>query len=255
MLGDKFKLNGKVAIVTGSGKGIGQGIGLTFAEAGANVVFTARTENDIQANVERAKAFGVDAIAVPCDVRDEGQLQALADKTVETFGKIDIVVNNAGGAPPNPIPTTTSDEFNDAFHFNVTPAFNFTRICLPHLKESKGCVVNISSAVGRIVQPNFAAYGTAKAALIHMTKLMASELAPYVRVNAIAPGAIWTDALRNFLDEASLQKMCDLTPMKKLGEVEDITLAALYLASPAARWVTGKVLEVDGGMETTNMPF
>ncbi len=255
MIADKFKLNGKVAIVTGSGKGIGQGIGLTFAEAGANVIFTARTEKDIQANVERAKAFGVDAIAVLCDVMDEGQLQALADKTVETFGKIDIVANNAGGTPPNPIPNTTSNEFNEAFHFNVTSAFNFTRICLPHLKESKGCVVNISSAVGRIVQPNFAAYGTAKAALIHMTKLMASELAPYVRVNAIAPGAIWTDALRNFLDEASLQKMCDLTPMKKLGEVEDITLAALYLASPAARWVTGKVLEVDGGMETTNMPF
>ena len=165
------------------------------------------------------------------------------------------MVNNAGGAPPNPIPKATSNEFNDAFHFNVTSAFNFIRICLPHLKESKGCVVNISSAVGRIVQPNFTAYGTAKAALIHMTKLMASELAPYVRVNAIAPGSIWTDALRNFLDEASLQKMCDLTPMKKLGEVEDITLAALYLASPAARWVTGKVLEVDGGMETTNMPF
>jgi 7-alpha-hydroxysteroid dehydrogenase len=255
MIGDKFKLNGKVAIVTGSGKGIGQGVGLTFAEAGANVIFTARTEKDIQANVEKAKAFGVDAMAVPCDVRDEGQLQALADKAVETFGKIDIVVNNAGGAPPNPIPKATSNEFNDAFHFNVTSAFNFARICLPHLKESKGCVINISSAVGRIVQPNFTAYGTAKAALIHMTKLMASELAPYVRVNAIAPGSIWTDALRNFLDEASLQKMCDLTPMKKLGEVEDITLAALYLASPAARWVTGKVLEVDGGMETTNMPF
>jgi len=255
MLGDRFRLDGKVAVVTGSGRGIGQCIGLTFAEAGANVVFTARTEKDIQANVERAKAFGLQALAVRCDVTDEVQLQTLADKTVEAFGKIDIVVNNAGGALPNQIPQTTRDQFNQAFDFNVTSGFSFTRICLPHLRESKGCVINTCSAAGRVVQPNFSVYGTVKAALIFMTRLMASDLAPDVRVNGIAPGSIMTDALRNFLDEASLQKMCDLTPMKRLGEAEDIALAALYLASPAAAWVTGKVLEVDGGMETTNMPF
>ena len=255
MLGDRFRLDGKVAVVTGSGRGIGQCIGLTFAEAGANVVFTARTEKDIQANVERAKAFGVQALAVRCDVTDEVQLQTLADKTVEAFGKIDIVVNNVGGALPNQIPQTTRDQFNQAFDFNVTSGFSFTRICLPHLREGKGCVINICSGAGRVVQPNFSVYGTVKAALIFMTRLMASDLAPDVRVNGIAPGSIMTDALRNFLDEASLQKMCDLTPMKRLGEAEDIALAALYLASPAAAWVTGKVLEVDGGIEATNMPF
>ena len=255
MLADKFRLDGKVAVITGSGRGIGQGIGLTFAESGASVVFSARTESDIQANAERAKAFGVRAIAVPCDVRDDSQLQALAARTVETFGRIDIVVNNAGGAVPNQIPRTNRKRFNEAFDFNVTSAFGFARVCLPHLKESKGCVINICSAAGRIVQPNFSVYGTVKAALIHMTRLMASELAPDVRVNGIAPGSILTDALKTLLDEPSLQKMCDRTPMKRLGDVEDIALAALYLASPAARWVTGKVLEVDGGLETTNMPF
>ena len=255
MLADKFRLDGKVAVITGSGRGIGQGIGLTFAEAGASVVFSARTESDIQANAERAKAFGVRAIAVPCDVRDDSQLQALAARTVETFGRIDIVVNNAGGAVPNQIPRTNRKRFNEAFDFNVTSAFGFARVCLPHLKENKGCVINICSAAGRIVQPNFSVYGTVKAALAHMTRLMASELAPDVRVNGIAPGSILTDALRTLLDEPSLQKMCDRTPMKRLGDVEDIALAALYLASPAARWVTGKVLEVDGGLETTNMPF
>jgi len=255
MLADKFRLDGKVAVITGSGRGIGQGIGLTFAEAGASVVFSARTESDIQANAERAKAFGVRAIAVPCDVRDDSQLQALAARTVETFGRIDIVVNNAGGAVPNQIPRTNRKRFNEAFDFNVTSAFGFARVCLPHLKESKGCVINICSAAGRIVQPNFSVYGTVKAALAHMTRLMASELAPDVRVNGIAPGSILTDALKTLLDEPSLQKMCDRTPMKRLGDVEDIALAALYLASPAARWVTGKVLEVDGGLETTNMPF
>jgi len=255
MVADKFRLDGKVAVITGSGRGIGQGIGFTFAEAGASVVFSARTESDIQANAERAKAFGVRAIAVPCDVRDDSQLQALAARTVETFGRIDIVVNNAGGAVPNQIPRTNRKRFNEAFDFNVTSAFGFARVCLPHLKESKGCVINICSAAGRIVQPNFSVYGTVKAALAHMTRLMASELAPDVRVNGIAPGSILTDALRTLLDEPSLQKMCDRTPMKRLGDVEDIALAALYLASPAARWVTGKVLEVDGGIETTNMPF
>jgi 7-alpha-hydroxysteroid dehydrogenase len=255
MVAEKFRLDGKVAVITGSGRGIGQGIGLTFAEAGASVVFSARTEGDIQANAERAKAFGVRAIAVPCDVTDDSRLQALAARTVETFGKVDIVVNNAGGAMPNQIPRTNRKRFNEAFDFNVTSAFGFARVCLPHLKESKGCVINICSAAGRIVQPNFSVYGTVKAALAHMTRLMASELAPDVRVNGIAPGSILTDALRTLLDEPSLQKMCDRTPMKRLGDVEDIALAALYLASPAAKWVTGKVLEVDGGMETTNMPF
>ncbi|MFC2000109.1 SDR family oxidoreductase, partial [Chloroflexota bacterium] len=139
--------------------------------------------------------------------------------------------------------------------FTVAAAFSFTRICLPHLRESRGCVVNIGSMAGRLIQPNFSVYGTNKAALQFLTKLMAAELAPEVRVNLIAPGSIMTDSLRGFLDEASLQKMCDLTPMKRLGEPDDIALAALYLCSPAAQWVTGKVLEVDGGTEKPSMPF
>jgi len=254
MLAERFRLDGKVAIITGSGKGIGQGIGLMFAEAGAKVVFTARTESDVRANAEMARAFGVPALAVPCDVKDDGQLQMLVAKTVEAFGRIDIVVNNAGGAVPNQIPRTNRKRFNEAFDFNVTSALMVVRYSLPRLLESKGCVINICSAAGRVVQPNFSVYGTVKAALIHMTRLMASDLAPDVRVNGIAPGSILTDALTGLLDEASLQKMCDRTPMKKLGEVDDIALAAVYLASPAAKWVTGKILEVDGGMEATNMP-
>ncbi len=255
MLLDRFKLDGKVAIVTGSGRGMGQCIGLTYAEAGANVVFVARTEKDILTNVEKAKEFGVRSMAVPCDVNDEGQLQVLADKTIEAFGKIDIVVNVAGGALPNQITNTTREQFHEAFDFNVAWIYSLVRICLPHLQASNGCVISISSAAGHIVQPNFSVYGTVKAALDQMTKMLAVDLAPDVRVNAIAPGSIMTDALKMFLDEAALQKMSDLTPMKRLGEAEDIAAGALYLASPAASWVTGKVLEIDGGMVTTNMPF
>ncbi len=252
---DKFRLDGKVAIITGAGRGIGQATGLAFAEVGANIVFSARTEADIQAGADKAKELGVKAIAVPCDVMDEAQLKNLAQQTIDEFGKIDIIVNVAGGALPNQIENTTRDQLNQAFDFNVSSAFSFTKICLPHLRESRGCVINISSAAGRIVQKNFCVYGTVKAGLSYMTKMMAHDLAPDVRVNAIAPGGIMTDALKMFLDEASIQKMCDLTPMKRLGEAEDIALAALYLASPAASWVTGKVFEIDGGMEATNMPF
>ena len=231
---DKFRLDGKVAIITGAGRGIGQATGLAFAQAGANIIFSARTEADIQAGADKAKELGVKAIGVPCDVMDEAQLKNLARKTIDEFGKIDIIVNVAGGALPNQIESTTRDQLNQAFDFNVSSAFSFTRICLPHLRESRGCVINISSAAGRIVQKNFCVYGTVKAGLSYMTKMMAHDLAPEVRVNAIAPGGIMTDALKMFLDEASIQKMCDLTPMKRLGEADDIAMAALYLASPAA---------------------
>lgn len=255
MIADKFKLDGKVAIVTGSGRGIGQCIGLTFADAGATVVFAARTEEDIQANVEKAKAVGARSLAVRCDVMDDSQLQVLANRTVEVFGRVDIIVNNAGGSGPNQMAKTSRAQLLKAFDFNVAAAFSFTRVCLPHLKKSKGCVINISSAVGHLVQPNFTVYGAMKAALDHLTRLMAADLAPDVRVNAIAPGSTLTDSLKGFLDASLRQKMADLTPMRTLGEPEDIALAALYLASPAARWVTGKVIQVDGGMVTTNMPY
>jgi 7-alpha-hydroxysteroid dehydrogenase len=146
--------------------------------------------------------------------------------------------------------------FNSAFQFNVTSAFVLTRLVVPHMQAGGGgSVVNISSAAGRLVQPGFAAYGTAKAALTFLTRLLGCEFAPTVRVNAIAVGATLTDSLAPFLDEQARSKMEEMTPMKRLGAVEDIALAALYLASPASSWVTGKIFEIDGGTEGTNWPF
>jgi 7-alpha-hydroxysteroid dehydrogenase len=146
--------------------------------------------------------------------------------------------------------------FEKAFHFNVSTAFLLTKLAVPVMLETGGgSIVNISSAAGRLVQPNFAAYGTAKAALSFLTKLLGSEFAPDVRVNAIAVGSIGTSALLPFLNDETKRAMEEHTPMKRIGTVEDIALGALYLASPAAEWVTGKILEIDGGTEQTNWPF
>lgn len=249
----KFSLQGKTAIVTGGGKGIGKAIGLTFAEAGANVVFAARTQADLDAAVAEAKKFGVDAVGICCDVLDDEQLISLVPKTIEAFGRIDIVVNNAGGTMPKPMEQISARSFRRALDFNIATAFLLSQAALPHLRKSKGNIINIASAAGRLIQPGFTSYGTVKAGVIHLTKMMAAELAPDVRVNVISPGSIMTEALDFFIDDANKEKMRKLTPLQQLGQPEDIAMAALYLASSAAKWVTGKDIQVDGGTENTNL--
>jgi len=253
---DRFALTDRVALVTGAGRGIGRGIALAFAELGAHVVCAARTEKEIEATAEAVRGFGRRALAVRCDVTDAAQLEALAQRTMEEFGRIDLLVNNAGGFPPMPFLDTDLPTWEWCLRFNVTSAFALTRACVPHmLAGDGGAVLNISSAAGRIVRKNFVAYGTAKAALSFMTKQLAAELAPRVRVNALAVGAVETAALRPFLNDEIRGQMEALTPMRAIGSVEDVALAALWLCSPAGRWVTGKVVEVDGGIESTNWPF
>jgi len=256
MILDRFKLTDKVAIVTGAGRGIGAGIALAFAEMGADVVCAARTVEQIEAVAEQARGFGRRALAVPCDVTDRAQLENVVARAMEAFGRVDVLVNNAGGTPPREALRTSEKVFEEAFRFNVTSAFLATRFAVPHmLKGGGGAVLNISSGAGRYPIPGFVAYGTAKAALSFMTRILAHEFAPRVRVNAIAVGSVETSALAPFLNDDLRGKMEALTPMRRIGTVEDIALAALYLASPASSWVTGKVFEIDGGSETSNWPF
>src|SRR5262249_7217659 len=180
----------------------------------------------------------------------------LARTATTEFGRIDVLVNNAGGFPPMPFLDTDLPSWEWCMRFNLTSAFVLTRSCVPRMLERDGGVVlNISSAAGRIVRSGFVAYGTAKAALSFMTKQLAAEFAPRIRVNALAVGAVDTSALAPFLTDEIRSAMERMTPMRRIGSVEDVALAALWLCSPAGGWVTGKVVEVDGGTETTNWPF
>lgn len=255
MLLDRFQLTDRVAVVTGAGRGIGAGCARAFAEAGADVVIAARTEEQLETVAADVRAQGRRALVVPMDVSEIENLERLVDVAVAEFGRLDIVVNNAGGSMPAPLTDTSVKMFEGAFHFNVTTAFALSKAALPHLLDSgHGAIVNISSAMGRLRDRGFVAYGTAKGALSHMTKLMAIDCAPRVRVNAIAVGSVATSALEVVLTEDAIRnEMVEKTPLKRLGEVDDIAIGALYLASDAASFVTGKIFEIDGGIEAANL--
>ena len=172
---------------------------------------------------------------------------------------LDVLVNNAGGAGPNDPLKTTPEQFLKTLEWNVLPAFALTRLAVPLLRaggaEQPGSVINITSAAARYAQRSFSGYGTAKAALTQLTRLLAQDFAPTVRVNAIAPGPVVTDALAKYLTADVRGAMERRTPLARLGTVEDIAAAALYLAAPASSWMTGKTLELDGGAEATVWPL
>jgi 7-alpha-hydroxysteroid dehydrogenase len=255
MLLDRFSLTDKVAIVTGAGRGIGAGCALAFAEAGADVVIAARTKEQLEDVANQVADRGRRALGVPCDVSDLANLDLIVNQAMSEFGRIDVVVNNAGGAMPQPFLDTSEKALEGAFHFNVTTAFTLSKLAVPHmLARDGGSIVNISSAMGRLTDRGYVAYGTAKGALSHMTRLMAADLAPRVRVNGIAVGSVATSALEIVLTDDDLRnEMISKTPLGRLGETDDIAIAALYLASPASSFVTGKLLEVDGGIEYPNL--
>jgi 7-alpha-hydroxysteroid dehydrogenase len=252
---DWFAMTDRVALVTGAGRGIGAGCARAFAEVGADVAITARTAEQLDAVASDVRSLGRRALAFPSDVDHLENIDRFVEAAMGEFGRIDVVVNNVGGSMPAPLMGTTVRSLEQAFHFNVTTAFALSKAAIPHmLAGGGGSIVNISSTMGRVRARGFVAYGTAKAALAHMTRLMAADCAPRIRVNAIAVGSVATSALEVVLtDEAIRSEMIETTPLKRLGEVEDIAIGALYLASDASSFVTGKVLEIDGGLEAANL--
>jgi 7-alpha-hydroxysteroid dehydrogenase len=255
---EKFRLDGRIALVTGAGKGIGRGIALAYAGAGADVALVARTKDDLEAVAEQVRALGRKAIPIPADVTEIDGLKDVVDETARSLGGLDILVNNAGGVEQLGVyADMTVAILEGALRFNVSVPFELGRLALPHMLErGGGAIVNIGSMAGAYNERGFLAYSLAKSALAKLTQLSAVELAPRVRVNAILPGAVETDVVR-----AVMEAMPDVraamhakTPMRRNGTPDDIASAALFLASPASSWITGKLLEVDGAAPSGLLP-
>ena len=265
----EMSLEGRVAIVTGGSRGIGREVALVMAEAGSDIVVAARTESDLDATVRDVRALGRQALAVPTDVCRASDVDTLVEKAVQRFGKVDVMVNNAGkllrlaSAPlPNYKATafkpsrdtdsrTTDEEWQSIIDTNLNGVFYCCRAIAPHMmKQRYGKIINISSTNSTMAFPLMAAYSCSKAAVNMLTRVLALEWAPYnICVNAIGPGDYDTEMTHeSWEDTIGRQKHLDGIPLHREGQLRDLGLLATYLASSASDYLTGQVVYVDGGM-------
>jgi NAD(P)-dependent dehydrogenase (short-subunit alcohol dehydrogenase family) len=248
---DRFSLEGKVAVVTGASRGIGRAIAIGFAEAGADVAVAARSEADLETLVKEIDGLGRRGLAVPTDVTDRASIQNLIDTTTNELGRLDILVNNAGGTRFNaPIVALRPDGWDKVMTLNLDSVFHATQIgAQVMLQNGGGSIIQMSSVAGIEGAPTLSFYSAAKGGVRLMSQAVAKELAQAgVRVNCIAPGWIATDlnaGLRS--DEASRKYMESTIPMGRIGEVDEIVGAAIFLASDASSFVTGTTIVIDGG--------
>ncbi|MGE0669101.1 MAG: SDR family NAD(P)-dependent oxidoreductase [Sphingomonadales bacterium] len=249
---DEYRLDGQVAVVTGGGRGIGEGIAHALSEAGAAVVLAARRKGDVDKVAGDIAAKGGKAVAVPTDVTNSQALEALANAAVDTFGKLSIWVNNAGGSTyMGPLTGAAPDAWQHCMDTNLTSVWMGTVAAVKRMDDG-GSVVNISSRAARGPVPGSGHYGAAKAAVNSLTETFARELAPRIRVNAIEPAWISTEVVMNALgiDESGLPGLLEQAriPAGRFGTPMDIGAAVVYLSAPASGWITGQIWPVTGGL-------
>ena len=254
----ELSLEGKVAIVTGGSKGIGKAVALRLAEHGADVALAARGEEDLKLVAKEIESLGRRALAVPTDMMQRDQVQNLVDRTVAELGTVDVLVNNAGAAPFfSTIETLKLDSgLEKYFRINFHSAFYALQSVAPILQaKNAGSVINMASVAGFIATPGLSYYGTAKAALISLTRTAAQEWAPYnIRVNAIAPG--WVESEMNSgarQDESFTKNILSMIPLGRWGVPDDVANLALFLACDASSFMTGSIVVVDGGQTLTGL--
>ena len=250
-LSSLFSLDGKVAIVTGASKGIGLSIAEIFASAGAKVVLSSRKQEELDKESEALNAKGYSTTGIACNVGNMEELKSLVDQTVEKFGGIDILVNNAAANPVfGPIHQTDISAFDKIMDVNVKAPFELSKLCFPYLRKAEApSVINISSIGGISPEPGLGIYSVSKAALISMTKVFAKEWGESkIRVNVICPGLIQTkfsEAL--WSNDKIMAMMMKQLPIKRVGTSEEIGAMALFLASSSSSYTTGSVFTADGG--------
>ncbi|WP_082620909.1 SDR family oxidoreductase [Nocardioides sp. Soil796] len=255
---DRFTVTDHVAVVTGAGRGIGAATAVALAQAGADVLIAARHADQLEAVADLVRGAGRRAVVVPADLSDTDAAAGLAQAAYDAFGRLDIVVNNVGGTIPNAFLDTDVAYLEEAFHFNVSTAHALSRAAVPLMltgpPEAQRSIVSISSMMGRASGRGYLAYGTAKAALAHWTRLAATDLAPRIRVNGVFVGSVMTSALEFVAGVPEMMEQLETrTPLGRVGEPEDIAAGVVYLASRAGQYVTGKLLEIDGGIQQPNL--
>lgn len=242
-------LSGKTAIVTGASRGIGAAIARRLCEAGANVVLCSRSAESVAQIADTLQSKGYSTYAMAADISEKADVEVLIEKTLDQFSHIDILVNNAGITRDMLLMRLKDEDWDAVLQTNLTGTMYCTRAVLrPMIRQRSGRIINISSVVGLVGNPGQANYAAAKAGIIGFTKATAKEVsARGITVNAIAPGFITTDMTAE-ISEASQKQLLELIPLRKFGHPEDVADAVCFLASDAARYITGQTLQVDGGM-------
>lgn len=245
-----MKLKDKVAIITGATSGMGRATAVRFSEEGAKVVVVGRNEDRAREVVNQIKEKGNEAIYVIADMAKLEDLKSIVDKTLQEYGTVDILFNNAGVLSIAPINDLSIEEWENAFRVNVTAPLYLSQLVSPVMKKKgKGAIINTSSIAGAHAHYGATAYTSSKHALVGLTKSQALQYGPEIRVNAILPGAIMTAMVESVGGEAAVAPLVQAAALKKAGQPEEIATAALFLASDDASFVTGQLIRVDGGLD------